>query len=438
MTQLIGEKDNMHQVPANDVENIHSTGPGSFNLKHRVARDLLFRSLSQLKSAHLTIHDESGVHVFGNDSDSDLQATLKVHNPAFYQQTLKNGSLGAAESYLRGGWSCDDLTSLIRIFARNMQMSHQVDHGAGWLAKWGAWAAHKLRANTRSGARRNIHEHYDLGNDFFKLFLDDTMLYSSAVFEEKNMSLKEASTAKMERICRKLNLKSSDHLLEIGTGWGGFAEYAARNYGCRITTTTISQEQLDFARQRIQQAGLNERVTLLFEDYRDLHGQYDKLVSIEMIEAVGHKNFDTFFGKCSQLLRPDGAFLLQAITMPDQRYDQYLKSVDFIQKYIFPGGCLPSMSAMNSSVGKQTDMQIIHAEDMAPHYARTLECWRHNFWQKIDQVRHLGYSEQFIRMWHYYLCYSEGAFLERATGVVQMLFAKPGCRIDTINTSGHS
>lgn len=430
MTSLIKEKE--------DTQRVSTTSQGAYRLKHRLAKELLFRSLSRLRSARLTIVDESGAHVFGDNANNDLQATLKVHNPAFYQQTLTNGSLGAAESYLRGGWSCDDLTSLVRIFARNMNMAHQVDRGVGRLAKWGARAAHKLRANTRNGARRNIHEHYDLGNDFFKLFLDETMLYSSAVFELSNMSLKDASIAKMDRICRKLNLQPTDHLLEIGTGWGGFAEYAARNYGCRVTTTTISQEQLNFARQRIQRAGLSEQVTLLSEDYRDLQGQYDKLVSIEMIEAVGHNNFDTFFGKCSELLKPSGAFLIQAITMPDQRYDQYLKSVDFIQKYIFPGGCLPSLSAMNSSIGKQTDMRMIHSEDMAPHYARTLECWRNNFWQRIDQVRQLGYSERFIRMWHYYFCYSEGAFLERATGVVQMLLAKPDCRIDAINAPSDS
>ena len=404
----------------------------SANLKTRLVKAALLRTLSGLQAGQLIIVDGAEKHVMGDEQERDLRATLTVHNADFYAHVLTGGSLGAAESYLAGDWSCDDLTKLIRLFARNIDKSQQLDRGLGRLATWGARAIHKLRTNTRAGARRNIHEHYDLGNDFFELFLDETMLYSSAVFKDDQMSLADASTSKIDLICKKLNLQPSDHLLEIGTGWGGFAVYAAKTFGCRVTTTTISKEQLAYARGRIERAGLSDRVTLLLEDYRDLSGSYDKLVSIEMIEAVGHEHYDLFFRKCGELLRPDGAMLLQGITMSEQRYPQYLKSVDFIQRYIFPGGCLPSISAMNHSITSQTGMRILDIEDYAPHYAQTLRCWRKNFWDRIDAVREQGFSERFVRMWHYYLCYCEAAFSERTTGVVQMLLAQPHCRMDDV------
>lgn len=434
MTQLLTEQ---HQMPtlrpfsASDLDNSDRSAEG---LTTRLARSALFQLLGRLRAGQLTICDAREARVFGDDSEQDLRATLKVQDSTFYTQTILGGSLGAAESYLRGHWTCDDLTSLIRIVARNGNLFRQMDRGLGRIAKWAARIYHGLRANTRTGARRNIHDHYDLGNDFFGLFLDETMLYSSAVFENNEMDLEDASIAKMDRICRKLNLSPNDHLLEIGTGWGGLAEHAARNFGCRVTTTTISEEQFNFARRRIEQAGLSDRVTIVLQDYRDLSGTYDKLVSIEMIEAVGHQYFDIFFRKCGELLRPDGAMLLQAITMPDQRYRQYLRSVDFIQRYIFPGGCLPSMTAMNQSIATQTNLRMLHTEDLAPHYAQTLRCWRQRFWDQIDRVRALGFPERFIRMWHYYLCYCEAAFCERATGVVQMLLAQPGCRLDPVRS----
>ena len=432
----------MTQIPANALElsvnghvnsnNLSDTGQTSRTLKARLAKAALLRALGSLQFGQLTVVDGGESHDFGIASPHDLQATLTVNNQSFYSQVLLGGSLGAAESYLRGDWACDDLTTLIRIFARNMEISRRLDRGLGRLTKWGARIMHKLRANTRTGARRNIHEHYDLGNDFFSQFLDETMLYSSAVFNDDRTPLVDASKTKMDLICRKLDLGPADHLLEIGTGWGGFAEHAAKHFGCRVTTTTISEEQFTYARRRIERAGLSDRVTLLLKDYRDLSGRYDKLVSIEMIEAIGHEHFDMFFGKCGELLRPDGAMLLQAITMSEQRYPQYLKSVDFIQRYIFPGGCLPSISAMSRSIASETKMRLLKIEDYSSHYAQTLRCWRRNFWDRIDAVRELGFPERFIRMWHYYFCYCEAAFSERATGVVQMLLAQPDCRIDAV------
>ncbi len=326
-------------------------------------------------------------------------------------------------------WSCDDLVALIQIFARNMQASS--DLGGFWnaLLDQGRKVAHRVNRNTRGGSRRNIAAHYDLSNEFYSLFLDETMTYSSGVFPEPGSSMHEASMEKYDRICRKLRLDPGDAVLEIGTGWGGFAEHAVRHYGCRVTTTTISKEQHDFAKQRFATQGIDDRVTLLLSDYRDLTGQYDKLVSIEMIEAVGHEYYDTFFAKCSSLLKPAGLFALQAITIPDQRYDRYRRSVDFIQKYIFPGGCLPSLGAMTGSVGRVTDLQFAHLEDFAEHYARTLQCWRERFHANIDSIRELGMTEQFLRLWDYYLCYCEGAFREKQIGVSQLLLQKPGNRL---------
>jgi cyclopropane-fatty-acyl-phospholipid synthase len=282
-----------------------------------------------------------------------------------------------------------------------------------------------VNRNTLKGSRRNIGAHYDLGNELFELFLDETMMYSCGIFERPESSLKEASEAKLERICRKLQLKASDHVIEIGTGWGGFAIYAAKHFGCRVTTTTISQQQYDYALQRVREAGLEDRITLLFRDYRELEGQFDKLVSIEMIEAVGHEHFDTYFRKCSELLKADGMMLLQSITIADQRYPIAKKSIDFIQRYIFPGGCLPSVAALSDSVARKTDMRIYDLEDIGVHYATTLRIWRERFFARLEEVHRLGYPERFIRMWNYYLSYCEGGFRQQAIGTVQLLLTKP-------------
>ncbi|HWP88560.1 MAG TPA: cyclopropane-fatty-acyl-phospholipid synthase family protein, partial [Burkholderiales bacterium] len=296
-------------------------------------------------------------------------------------------------------------------------------------------ALHWTARNTHTGSRRNIAAHYDLGNDFFRVFLDPTMMYSSAVFERADMTLEEASVAKLDRICRKLDLKPTDNVLEIGTGWGGFALHAAKLYGCRVTTTTLSRNQFQLARQRVDEANLSAQITVLLEDYRDLTGSYDKLVSIEMIEAVGHHFYDTYFGQCSDLLKPDGLMLLQAITIADQRYDAARRSVDFIQRHIFPGSCIPSVTVMSDAIARLTDMKLFHLEDIGPHYATTLERWRDNLFANIAEVHALGYPTEFIRMWEFYLCYCEGGFIERAIGVVQMLLVKPGARPHSITPS---
>lgn len=375
----------------------------------------------------LRIRDDELQWDVGPNRGGGPTAEIRVHDFRFYRQLALQGTLGAAEAYLDGWWSTDDLVSLFRLLASNSEVLFRMD---GVLPRFrrglDVWS-HFFRRNTLRGSQRNIAAHYDLGDDFYALFLDKTMTYSAGVFPHPDSSLAEASLEKYDRICRKLRLTPNNHLLEIGTGWGGFAQYAAKNYGCRVTTTTISSHQWRYARTRIQQAGLQERVTVLSEDYRKLTGCYDHIVSIEMIEAVGYEYLDHFFRQCSRLLRADGMLLLQAITIPDHRFTHYRRSVDFIQKYIFPGGCLPSLSALGNAVGRTTDLRFIHLEDFGIHYAETLSRWRKNFWRNIDQIRSLGFDERFIRMWHYYLCYCEAGFLDNQIGVVQVLLAKPKC-----------
>jgi len=293
-------------------------------------------------------------------------------------------------------------------------------------------AFHFLHRNSLSGSRKNIGAHYDLGNDMFEQFLDPTMMYSSGIFEHQAMTMEQASIAKLDRICQKLQLDENDHLLEIGTGWGGFAIYAAKNYGCKVTTTTISQQQFDYAEQRIKDEGLEDRITLLCEDYRNLSGQYDKLVSIEMIEAVGHAYYKNYFQHCSNLLKPEGMMLLQSITIADQRYQAASKEVDFIQRYIFPGGSLPSVNVIAKNVSDHTDMRFYHLEDIGAHYATTLANWRERFFSNIETIHKLGYSETFVRMWDFYLCYCEGGFRENSIGTIQLLLTKPLCRREPV------
>ena len=335
---------------------------------------------------------------------------------------------------MAGHWSCDDLTTLVRILARNPDSTSAMDRGLGRLGVPLARLYHALRRNTWGGSARNVRAHYDLGNDFFELFLDPTLTYSCGVFESDDATLEEASIAKYDRLCRKLDLGPDDHVLEIGTGWGGFAIHAAGKYGCRVTTATISREQWRIARQRVAAAGLADRVTVLECDYRELEGTYDKLVSIEMIEAVGDRYLDTFFRICSERLRPDGIMGLQAITTPDQFYDAHVRSVDFIKRYIFPGGSLVSVRRVADAIARVTDLRLFQLEDITPHYARTLHTWRERFIVNLDQVRALGYPEQFVRMWEFYLCYCEGGFLERVIGDVQIVLTKPMCRRDPILT----
>jgi cyclopropane-fatty-acyl-phospholipid synthase len=365
-------------------------------------------------------------------SDDGLQVHVTVRQPRFYRAAVSSGSLGVAESYLRGDWDCDDLTALFRLFLRESETADRLNRYVAWLAQWPARLYHRLHANHQRGSRRNIEAHYDLGNDLFELMLDETWCYSSGIYPSTASTLYEASVEKLDRVCRKLDLRPDQHVLEIGSGWGGFAVHAAQNYGCRVTTTTISRQQYTEACRRVADAGLGQRVSVLQTDYRNLQGRFDKLVSIEMIEAVGNAFLDNYFGCCSRLLKPDGSLLIQAIVMGDQHHAQYLRSVDFIQRYVFPGGCLPSVGSMVQSVSRATDLRFVHLEDFAPHYARTLQDWRARFTARLDEVRSLGYTERFIRLWYYYLCYCEAAFAERHIGVVQVQLDKPACRRDPL------
>ena len=412
-------------VPA-EVSAIEQTKASRFD---QLAKKLLFSLLRGLHRGKLTIIDDSVRRIFGEKSNQfPLEATITVHHPRFYSSIVFGGSIGASEAFMTGQWSADDLTAVVRIIILNQQVLEGLEKGLAWLTAPLHIFFHLLRSNTRKGSRLNITAHYDLGNDFYRLFLDETLTYSCGIFERQDSTLKEASMAKYARICQKLDLSSKDHVVEIGSGWGGFAIYAAQNYGCRITTTTISSAQYDLAKERIHKAGMAHKIELLLEDYRDLRGKYDKLVSIEMIEAVGHKYLDTFFRTCSKLLQQDGMMLLQAITIADQFFDQHKRSVDFIKRYIFPGSCIPSITAISRSLARASDLKLFHLEDITPHYARTLSTWRQRFFANIDKVRGLGYPETFIRMWDYYLCYCEGGFTERYLGDVQMLLTKPLCR----------
>ena len=395
----------------------------------RAIKNLLLSLFENFEHGELTIVEGDAVYQFGKRSAAfDCHARITVLDSRFWGDIGLGGTIGSGEAYMQNLWECDNLTDLVRILVRNRDVLDRMDSGLSRLTRPVNKLIHFLRRNSRDGSRKNIAAHYDLGNDMFSLFLDETMMYSCGIFESPAATLKQASEAKLDRICQKLALGPDDHVVEIGTGWGGFAIHAARHYGCRVTTTTISKAQYDFASERVKAAGLEDRITLLLKDYRDLEGTYDKLVSIEMIEAVGHNFMDTYFEKCSSLLRPDGAMLLQAITIADQRYEEAKRSVDFIQKYIFPGGFLPSVTAMSDSITRRTDMRLFHLEDIGPHYATTLGRWREQFFHNIEQVRALGYPESFIRMWEFYLCYTEGGFAERAIGTVHMLLTKPANR----------
>ncbi len=399
------------------------------NTLEALARRAMLARLAAIADGALRIEDGAERLQFGTlTARCPLAATVRVHDPRFYTELAFGGSIGAGEAYMSGYWSTDDLTAVIRVLISNMSV---VDGMEGGLARLGAplrKALHWAARNSRRGSRRNIAAHYDLGNEFFRTFLDPTMMYSAALFERPGMTLKEASIAKLDRICRRLELKPADHLLEIGTGWGGMALHAAAHYGCRVTTTTISQQQYELARERIAAMGLSDRITLLREDYRDLSGQYDKLVSIEMIEAVGYQYYDTYFRQCGALLKANGMMLLQAITIADQRYESARDAVDFIQRHIFPGSCIPSVTVITDAVARSTDMRLVDLLDIGAHYATTLRCWRENLFANLERVRTLGYPEEFIRMWEFYFCYCEGGFIERVIGDAQMLFIKPLAR----------
>ena len=389
-------------------------------------RRAVFARLERLAWGAIKLREENGTQVYGECGTHNApQVTITVHHPRLFTSLALSGSVGAAEAYMRGDWSCDDLPGLVRILVRNASVMFTMEGGLARLTQSMLRFYHWLRRNTKRGSQLNIYAHYDLGNDFYALFLDETMTYSCAVFTTPENTLAEASLEKYDRICRKLDLTSDDHVVEIGCGWGGFAIHAAARYGCRVTGTTISQQQYDWAANRVKQLGLSDRVQILRQDYRDLEGTYDKLVSIEMIEAVGHQYLGHFLGTCSRLLKPDGLMALQAITIADQYYAQHIRSVDFIKRYIFPGSCLVSVTALCQTATKATDLRAVHLEDISRHYAETLRRWRIAFFDRINEVKALGFDEAFIRMWEFYLCYCEGAFEEQYIGDVQMILAKP-------------
>jgi cyclopropane-fatty-acyl-phospholipid synthase len=401
-----------------------------FSRLDRWLRSLLLARLKSVQQGCLMVQDACGMVEAGparvNDTEDRVQ--VRVYDGAFYRAVAARGSLGAGEAYMQGHWSCDDLVALVRLLVRNRDVLEGMDSG---LARCGGWALrgwHALKRNTRGGSRRNIAAHYDLGNDFFALFLSPDLMYSSAIWAGPDDTLAAASARKLDRICRKLDLRPGDRLIEIGTGWGGFALHAAQHYGCHVTTTTISREQHALASERVAQAGLNERVSLRLTDYRDLRGQYDKLVSIEMIEAIGASYLDIYFGQLDRLLKPDGVALIQAITIEDHRYLQALRAVDFIKRHVFPGSFIPSINAMLAAKTRASDLALVQLEDFGLSYARTLHAWRERFLARLTDVRGQGFDERFIRMWEFYLAYCEGGFLERSIGVVQLLMVKPGYR----------
>ncbi len=405
------------------------------SLLTRLARSLLLAQLRKIRYGRLRLVDMGEDETFGAVSaGTPLDVTIRVRSPRFYSDVVFAGTVGAGEAYMNGYWHCDDLTGLVRLMVVNRHLMNDVDSGWSRLSAPLLKFAHWLNRNDKNGSQRNISAHYDLGNEFFELFLDETMAYSCGIFATAETTLLEASIAKFDAACSKLNLRPGQRLLEIGTGWGGLAIHAARHYGCHVTTTTISREQYELARERVERAGLGDQVTLLLEDYRDLRGEYDALVSIEMIEAVGHQYLDTYFRQCSALLKPDGAMLLQAITIRDQFYDQARRSVDFIKRFIFPGSFIPSVKSIADAVERSTDLKIFHMEDIGPHYAKTLKIWRERFLARQSEVRALGYPEAFVRMWEYYLCYCEGGFEERQLGDIQMLLTKPLSRRAPIAT----
>ncbi|MGL5336712.1 MAG: class I SAM-dependent methyltransferase [Enterovibrio sp.] len=379
--------------------------------------------LSQLQHGFLQLQDEGEFHEFG-DPACELKAKIVVHDPRFYRNILLGGSIAAGESWVEGLWSSPDLVNVVRLIARNLPQLDALERRFGWLSMPINKLRHWMNRNTPSRSRVNIAAHYDLGNDLYQLFLDEQMQYSSAIYPTPHATLSQAQQHKLHTICERLALQPDDHLLEIGTGWGGLALYAATHYGCKVTTTTISNEQYHFARKRIEEQGLTDRITLLQSDYRDLRGQFDKVVSIEMIEAVGKQFLPSYFEQLSALVKPGGRMLLQAITMADARHCDYADSVDFIQRYIFPGGFLPSLSQMTALLAR-TDLQLVRLHDYGFDYARTLKQWSERFLSHAATIRDLGYSQDFIRLWHFYFAYCEGGFWERTISLVHFEAIKP-------------
>ena len=392
----------------------------------------LQKKFKNLETGHISVNDGDETFTFG-DSSSDEKVSVDIHSQEFYVMTGSGGALGIAEAYVAGYWSSDDVVKLFQIIIRNRDILLSLEKGFAKLVKPINKMIHRGRQNTLKGSKENILAHYDLSNDFYKLWLDPSMTYSCAFFNNDSVTLEEASIEKLDRICRKLDLSEDDSVLEIGTGWGSFSIHAAKNYGCKVTTTTISDAQFDYARSRIKDEGLESKITLINKDYRDLDGKYDKIVSIEMIEAVGYEYIPDYFSKLSSLLKENGLVALQGITYNDQNFEVYKDSVDFIKKYIFPGSCLISIAQIIDVIKRDTDLAMIDMEDITKHYAVTLNRWRKNFMEVIPKVKEMGYSQAFINMWEFYFLYCEAGFSERNIGDVQMIFAKSGARNINVN-----
>jgi len=408
-------------MPGSEVALETRTQRGFWNNQFR---HVAFKLLSHLEKGELVIAENGRTIERFGEKNSDLSATINVLSTDFYRRLVTGGSIGAAELYIDKSWETDDLTSVIRVFARNLPALDKLETRLAWLTYPFNKYQHWSNRNHKSQAKKNISAHYDLGNELYTRFLDDAMQYSSALFLTDSDSLDTAQNNKMKRLCDSLELTKDDHLLEIGTGWGGLAVFAAKNYGCKVTTTTISEEQFQYAKERVEKEGLEEQITLLKNDYRDLEGQYDKLVSVEMIEAVGKQYLPTFFKTCNRLLKPHGKMALQAITIADQREKAYARSVDFIQKHIFPGGFLPSLSQMTQLFRRNTNMVVRDAFDFGLSYAKTLNIWAQNFNEKAEELAKFGYDERFSRLWNYYFSYCEGGFLEKRVSVVQVVADK--------------
>lgn len=404
------------------MEIVATSQPNSW--LQRTAKRKVLEALAHIEHGHVTLHEDGFQQSFGR-KDADLHANIHIEDQRFYWAILSGGSIGAAEAFVEGLWRTDNLTAVIQIFARAMNVVDKLEAGFAWLRMPIEKIRHFANRNSKAGSRTNIAAHYDLGNDMYQTFLDPHMQYSSAIFPHGNASLDQAQEHKLKVICDQLDLAESDHLVEIGTGWGGLACYAAKHYGCRVTTTTLSKEQLVIAKQRAVDEGVAGNIEFLLTDYRDMQGKYDKLVSIEMIEAVGHEYLGGYFAKLNDLLKPGGKMLIQAITIADQRYDAYRKGVDFIQRYIFPGGCLPSLSEMLKHIKQRTQLNVVQVDSYAEDYADTLLHWEKAFTGASKQLAEMGYNQDFQRLWQFYFAYCEAGFREETINLLHLQASKP-------------
>ena len=405
---------------------VDSSDARTYKNSKRIAliRSLLLKVLSKASEGHFLLKENGQVVAEFGDPTAELRAEANVLDQRAYVRALLGGNTAAGEAYVDGWWTSPDITQVTRFFSRNLAMMDYWDSRFGLFLKPFKTVRYLKRLNSKGQAKRNILAHYDLGNDLYEAFLDPKMQYSSALYASKEISLEEAQVNKLTRICEQLDLKETDHLLEVGSGWGGLAIFAAKNYGCRVTTTTISDEQFAYAKNRIVSEGLSEQINLLSKDYRSLEGTYEKVVSVEMIEAVGRKYLSGYFTKLNDLLKPSGLLMLQAITIADQRYKSYRNSEDFIQKHIFPGGFLPSLFLISKIITNSTELILRDVKDIGLDYAKTLSHWHENLIDKKQFLKQIGYDDRFYNLWSYYLGYCEGGFLERRISASQILMSK--------------